>query len=161
MKINLQDSVSSRQDLKAVILEVRGYAKWYSQTAVKMRFSENSSYEQPLFSQAATSLINDWNKENPINQKSLDELVATLEEVESSAPSMTITLAAPPPGSLKKSLTLWCRENIEPNILVDFGFNSTMLGGMIVRFGSHVYDWSFRRQILSSLERFPEILRNV
>jgi hypothetical protein len=161
VKISLQDNVSSRQDLKAVIGDVRKYAQWYSQTSVKMRYSSNEAYELPTISKAATGIINAWNAEDPISPKSLDELIAALEELEAKAPHMTITLAAPPPGSLKKQLLKWCRENISPNILVDFQFNSTMLGGMVVSLGSHVYDWSFKRQILAAREKFPEILRNV
>jgi hypothetical protein len=161
MKINLPNSVSSRQDLQAVILEIRKYAQWYSQTSVKMRFAHDLANELPPFSDAATSIINDWNKAEPINPKSIEELIATLEDFQATASHMTITLAAPATGSLKKVLLEWCRKNISPNMLVDFKFNSTMLGGMVVSFGSHVYDWSFKRQILGARDRFPEVLRNV
>jgi hypothetical protein len=161
VKVNLQDNLSSRQDLKAVILEIRSYAKWYNQTSVKMRVSGGGDYEQPQFTQAAKEIVMDWNKQNTINAKSLDDLIAELENALAGAPNITITLAAPPPGSLKKLLTQWCRQNIAPDILVDFAFNSTMLGGMVVRYGSHIYDFSFRMQILSSLQKFPEVLRNV
>lgn len=162
MKIKLPDSVSSTQDLKAVILEIRGYARWLSQASVKMKASGNNSYgEAPAVSEAAASLINDWTKDNQLSQKSVDELIATLEDFEATTPSMTITLAAPAPNSLKKALISWCRTNINPNILVNFKFNSTIGGGMVVACGSHIYDWSFKRQILAAREKFPEVLRNV
>jgi hypothetical protein len=32
---------------------------------------------------------------------------------------------------------------------------------MVVVHGSRIYDWSFRRQILATREKFPEVLRNV
>jgi hypothetical protein len=161
MKTNLPDNIYSRQDLKAVILEIRAYAKWYNETAIKMRVSGNNNFDLPQFSAEAKGLINEWNSQKPIDSKSLDELIDSLENLLASAPNISITLAAPPPGSLKKIITKWCRDNVAPNALVDFAFNSTMLGGMVVRVGSHVYDWSFRRQILSSLQKFPEALRNV
>lgn len=161
MKIKLQDNIASRQDLKEVVLDVRKYAQWYSQTSVKMKYGGNQNNELPPISAAATNIINEWNKEDPVNSKSLDELLIALEDFEAGAPHMTITLAAPASNSLKATLLKWCRENIAPNILVDFKFNSTMLGGMVVQYGSHVYDWSFRRQILASLDKFPEVLRNV
>jgi hypothetical protein len=160
-RINLPDNISSRQDLREVILEVRRYAKWYSQTAVKMQFSGKNAYEQPEFSPAANNVISEWNKTNPISSKSLDELIAELEDLAAKALHITITLGAPPPGSLKKALVKWCRANIAPVILVDFKFNSTILGGMVVQFKSHVYDWSIRRQLLAGREKFPETLRNV
>jgi hypothetical protein len=161
MIIILPDSVCSRQDLKSVVLEIRAYAKWYNQTSVKMRVSGDNNYEEPVFSPSAAAIIGEWNKQNPINPKSIDDLISELENMEAKAPIVSITLAAPPPGNLKKTITKWCRENVAPDVLVDFAFNSTMLGGMVVRVGSHVYDWSFRRQILSSLQKFPEVLRNV
>jgi F0F1-type ATP synthase delta subunit len=50
---------------------------------------------------------------------------------------------------------------VAPNMLVDFKFNSTMLGGMVVQYGSHIYDWSFRQRILDARDKFPEVLRSV
>jgi hypothetical protein len=161
MKLSLQDNIASRQDLKAVIQDVRKYAQWYSQTAVKMKYSGAQGYELPPVSTAAVSIINEWNKEDPVSPKSLEDLIIALQDFESAAPNMTITLAAPAPNSLKKELLKWCRENVAPNILVDFKFSSTMLGGMVVQYGSHIFDWSYRRQILASLQKFPEVLRSV
>jgi hypothetical protein len=161
VKINLQDNVASRQDLKAVVMDVRKYAQWYAQTTVKMKYSAAQSYELPVISPAATNIINEWNKEDPVSPKSLDELIMALDDFEASAPRMTITLAAPAPNSLKMTILKWCRENVAPNMLVDFKFNSTMLGGMVVQYGSHVYDWSFRQRILDARNKFPEVLRSV
>jgi hypothetical protein len=161
MKLNLQDSVASRQDLKALVLEIRKYAEWFSRTSVKMHFSADNSPAAPALSAAATSIIKAWDGDKPLTQKSLDDLIATLEDFENTAPHITITLGAAPPGEIKKLLVAWCRKNIDPGMLVDIRFNATLLGGMVVRYGSHVYDWSFRRQILAARETFPEILRRV
>jgi len=161
MALNLQNSIASRQDLKALILDVRTYATWYGQAAVKARLTNDNLAPLPNLSEAAIGLINTWNQQQPISQASLDALLAELEKYAATAAAITITLAAPAPGSVKQSLLAWCRANIAPNILVDFRFNSTLLGGMVVQYGSHVYDWSFRRQILANRDKFPEILRHV
>jgi hypothetical protein len=161
MKIKLPDSILSRQDLKGAILEIQRYASWFSQTTVKMRFSGNSSYEPPTVSAAASELINDWAKEQQLSKERLDELISTLTQLEAEAKYISITLAAPAPGSLKRTLITWCRQNIDKDILVDLKFNSTILGGMVVVYGSHIFDWSFKRQILAAREKFPEVLRNV
>lgn len=160
MKLQLHDDVISPQDLKAVILEVRQYAKWYSQYAVKARVGSSASDQPPAVSPAAAALIKDWANNQP-SQKSLDELLVALGKIETTSPRVTITLAAPAPGSLKKTLVEWCRHNIGANILVTFRFNSTLLGGLVVQHGSHIYDWSFRRQILAASDKFPEVLRHV
>jgi hypothetical protein len=66
MSLSLQNSIYSRQDLKAVILEVKRYASWYAQTARKMQVTKSNTFEEPQFDPIASSIINEWSKENPI-----------------------------------------------------------------------------------------------
>ena|SRR3989344_4450167 len=161
MKLELPDELSSRQDLKALVLEIRGYARWLNQSIVRKRVSGVQDQAAPFLSSATVELIKKSHSQQAISPKSLDELLAALEDYAATAPSITITLAAPPTRELKKSLIFWCRKNIKPNILVDFKFNSTMLGGMVVTYGSYTFDWSFKRQVLASKAKFPEILKHV
>jgi hypothetical protein len=149
------------QDLTSLTLEVREYARWFSQSSVKQRMHVGHISDAPALTPAATELIQQWSAQKPLSQQRLDELIATLEGFKATAPSMTITLAAPAPGDLKQTLVGWCRQNISPDTLVTFKFNATILGGMVVHYGSHVFDWSFRRQILAARAKFPEILRRV
>lgn len=161
MKLKLPNSVSSPQDLKALELEVRDYARWFSHHAIKKQVNVKDGSDQPSLSPAAKELLGAWAAKKPMSQQSLGELSAVLKDFGDAAPTMTITLAAPPPGSLKAVLVAWCRENIAPDVLVTFQFNATLLGGMVVRSGSRIFDWSFRRQILAAREHFPEVLRRV
>lgn len=162
MKLKLPNSVSSEQDLAALILEIHDYAKWYSHTSIKQRVQNQHEVDQPpTLSAAATDVLHSWGENQPLNQTLLNELITTLENFKNTAPTMTITLAAPAPGDLKQTLVNWCRSNISPSMLVTFKFNSTILGGMVVHYGSRVFDWSFRRQILAGRAKFPEILRRV
>jgi F0F1-type ATP synthase delta subunit len=87
-----------------------------------------------------------------------------LEELETllkTAPRATITLAAMPSEGMKRELSLWMRQNVESTLLLDFGYNSALMGGMVIRIGSRIYDWSFRRQILASAGEFTKELRRV
>lgn len=165
MKLKLEESISSPEDLKAVILEIQSYARWYSHNAIKKRLGvkmrRKTTAEAPVLSPETSNIIRDWSSENTLTQSSFDQLLKTLETYARTAPQLTITLAAPPSNGLKKTLVGWCRENISPDMLVNFQFNSVLLGGMVVRSGSHVFDWSFRRQILETRQRFPEVLRHV
>jgi hypothetical protein len=161
MKLRLENSVSSPQDLNALIGEVRGYARWFAHNAIKERMKVKRTGPQPVLSPATTTLLGEWGRRVPLSQKGLDELLTTLEEFAATAPQLTITLAAPPTSGLKKTLVAWCRENIAPNVLINFQFNATLLGGMVVRYGSRIFDWSFRRQILETRQNFPEVLRRV
>lgn len=161
MSISLQNNILSVQDLKSAILEIRSYTRWFSQESVKKRFSKTEQSQGPVISESATGTILQWHQDKEVSQESLDQLIESLEEYARTAHSITITLAAPASVNLKKDLANWCRQNIKPDILVDFKFNSTMLGGMSLKYGSHIFDWSFKRQILENRQKFPEILRNV
>lgn len=155
MKLKLPASVASSQDLTALLLEMREYAMWAAHEAIKKRV--NPKHISPAYelSPAGKDLL----REAPSDD--VDGLIKTLEGYAASAPSITFTLADTPPGSLKTQLVSWCRENIAPDVLVTFRYNSTLLGGMVVRYGSRVFDWSFKRQIFASRTKFPEVLRRV
>jgi hypothetical protein len=161
MKFNLQPNLSSRQDFQAAVLDIKKYAQWYSQASIKQQVSGGQLAQQPGVSQAAADLINQWQAGQHAGSQNLDELIAELEDFAAKAPFVTITLAAPAPSKLKAELVSWFRRNVRPDLLVDFNFNATMLGGMVVRYGSRVADLSFKRQILASRGKFPEVLRNV
>lgn len=155
MKLKLPSSVASQQDLGALEREVREYARWFAHEAIKKRSGVKHASEPPALSTGAKELV------RGAEQAQLEEIIETLKTYATGAPSITITLAAPPPNSLKTTLIAWCRENIAPNILVNFRFNSALLGGMVVHSGSRVFDWSFRRQVLENRDKFPEVLRRV
>lgn len=161
MKLKLPGSVASSQDLTALLIEIREYARWFAHESIKKRVDVKNSSQSPIMSSGAMELLREWKAKQQIDQKSLDLLIATLEEYDKNAPSITITLATTPTSSLKTSLVTWCRENVAPDILVAFRFNATILGGMVVGYGSHVFDWSFRRQLLENRKLFPEVLRRV
>lgn len=161
MKLRLPDSVSSLQDLTSLQLEMREYARWFAHDAMKKRVNVKHASEPPTLSPAANDMLRSWSDKKALTQQSLDELIKTLDTYKHNASTLTITLAAPPTSDIKKTLVAWCRDNIAPDVLVSFQFNSTLLGGMVVRYGSRVFDWSFRRQILAARNNFPEVLRRV
>jgi hypothetical protein len=161
MKLKLPDDISSMQDLTALILEFHEYGRWLSHMAIKQRVDAKHVADTPNISPAATELLHSWGAKKSLDQQDLDELVTMLEKAKATASTLTITLSAPPTNDIKKTLVTWCRQNIAPNVLVTFQFNRTLLGGMVVRYGSRIFDWSFRRQILAARDRFPEVLRNV
>lgn len=161
MKFKLDESVSSLQDLRGLVMEIHEYQRWFSHNAIKKQVHVRTTTKPPELTPAAKAVLREWCAGKELTVKSLDELIKTLEDYGRKAPSITITLAALPSAGLKKTLVGWCRENVSPNIMVDFQFNSTLLGGLVVRSGSHVFDWSFRRQILAERNKFPEVLRRV
>ena len=161
MNFSLPDKVASSQDLMALILDVKEYARWYDHESIKKQANVASEAKEFQPSPICAEILRDWCKTEPISKQRLDELIMTLETYQKKAPSMTITLAAPASRGLKTQLVSWCRTNIAPGMLVTFDFNATLLGGMVVRFGSHVHDWSIRRAVIENKAKLPEVLRRV
>ena len=161
MKLKLPDTVSSPQDLAALIREVQEYTRWFAHEAIKKRVHAKSTTPAPVMTAAAAELVREWAGKKPLSRQSLEALIGTLEHYLKTAPTLTVTLAAPAPKTVKQSIVGWCRDHIAPDVLVNVQFNATILGGMVVRHGSHVFDWSFRRQILDNRDKFPEVLRRV
>ena len=161
MKIKLDENISSVHDLQALILELKDYAKWYSHDSMRKLIKSSHGSDAPILSEAARVMIHEFSDKNLSTRSAIDQLIMNLEHVARTAPQMTITLAAPPTHGIKKQLVAWCRDNLSHSILINFEFRSGLLGGMVVRSGSHIYDWSFRRQILEAGPKFPEVLRNV
>ena len=161
MKLKLPDSIASPQDVSALLLEVKEYSQWFSHELIKVESNIKHVSKSPELSTGAKTLFEEMFSKKSIDKGSLDDLVDILSKYSNDAPIMTITLAAPVPNSVKETLVAWCRNNLAKNTLVNFQFNTSLLGGMVVRFGSHIFDWSFRRQILGNKNNFPKVLRNV
>lgn len=161
MKVRLPNSIFSIQDLSSLTLEIRDYAKWFAHNAIKQRVHAKNVTPPPPLSDAALELVRSAGSNKLLNQKALDVLIENLETAKQHAPTVSITLAAPATPDVKKILVGACREHIAPDALVSFKFNSGLCGGMVLHYGSRVFDWSFRRQILENRAKFPEVLRRV
>lgn len=161
MKLKLPESISSPQDLTAVLLELQEYGRWYAHESIKHHMNAKHKSDPPTMSPATEQLLQSVGSKSSLSQQDILSLIQTLKEYQATAPTITFTLAAPATSGIKSTLVRWCRDNIAPNILVNFQFNATILGGMVVRYKSRIYDWSFRRKILDGRDKFPEVLRNV
>ena len=162
MSSPLPEGIWSPEDLSELLADLHRYAEWLSTYQVKQRVAgQTVSMAPPPLSVRAITCLQQLQEKQELTQAGVEALVDELQKFQSRALVINFTLAGPPSNGLKKRLILWCRQSIAPEILVSFQFNSTILGGMIVRYGSHIYDWSFRRQILAKRGSFAEILRNV
>lgn len=97
----------------------------------------------------------------PDDLSSLEELIKQLEDLRVAAPMVHLTLAAMPNRTLIRQLTVWFRDQIHPNTLLTFVMRRDVGGGVIVRAGSSIYDFSFRGQILRHKDRISEIFASV
>lgn len=161
MKYRLPNSIASSQDLTALILEIKDYAKWFEHESIKLHVNVKHVSKSPELSPSATELIHELSQKKSMNQANLDEMIDMLKEYSLKSPTVTVTLASIPTNNIKKIIVNWFRDNISPNALIDFRFNATILGGIVVHVGSKILDMSFRRQILANKSIIPEVLRRV
>lgn len=161
MTLTIPDSISSREDLAAVIQEIRTYANWLQQHSIAKRVGATGRSDKPELSAAAVAIMTNLAGDAPLDASLVDTLITALDVLHRSAESITITLAAPVTSDVRAQLVAWMRNNIAPNVFVTFSFNSTLLGGMVVRCGSRIFDWSFRRQIMNERHTIGEVLRHV
>ena len=148
MKFALPSTVASPQDLSDLILDIREYSKWYSHNAIKKDSSKKT--DNPDISNMAKEMLRQYSESHDLNASGISDLIDELESFKSNAPVISVTLAAVPPGDLKRDIVEWSRSNLNPNTLVKFQFNATILGGIVVKCGSRIFDWSFRSKIMSS-----------
>ena len=161
MSLKLPPTISSPSDLAALILDIHTYATWYGQFSNAQKIGVSFRESQPELSETTALLLRDWVASSPLSSTSLDELITELERISQHAPTITITLVAPAPAEVKKTLVAWCRHNLHPDMLVSLRFNATIIGGMVVRSRSHISDWSWKRSIMNNRHRFAEVLNRV
>ena len=157
----LPRTVTTPSELTALILDIRTYSKWFSQYEIATKTNSHYSIGQPEISATAAEFIRGYAQTNPLTAARLGEIIDSLEQIQTHAPTVTITLAAAANHEVRQTIVQWCREHLDANILIHFRFNATILGGMVVRAGSHIYDWSFRRAIMENRGRLPEVMHRV
>lgn len=160
--IKLPDDICTPTDLTALVLEIREYSQWYEHEYIKRRAGSASPVSnQPVLSITTAGFLRSISQNGSLQPTQLEVLLGELEHHKQQAPTIAITLAAPATEPVKKTLTAWCRKELSPDILVSFEFNRGLLGGMVVRYGSHVHDWSLRRQLMTTKTSFAEVLARV
>jgi hypothetical protein len=115
------------------------------------RRSDHGGALEPAVSSELRSII------DSASGQSAEQLLSELEQLLKNAPSVHIITAAKPNITLKQQITAWFRTQIHPNTLLTFAQRRDLGGGVIVRAGSRIYDFSFKRKILDNKHRITEI----
>lgn len=162
MKIKLPASIVSAQDLTLVIREIQEYTAWATHETIKHKTgTKKPMTAQPELSPAALQIVNEWGRAQGSSADSYRQLTEALERDLRTASTITITLAGPAPQHVKENIVSWCRTTLSDKVLVTFQYNRTLLGGMVVRAGSKIFDWSLHRQLMNHGREFTEVLKNV
>lgn len=156
--MTLPDTIYSPDQVSAAILELNTYQAALHDAMVRSQGGQNISLPEPggLLSDLFSAL-----NIRPDNGSMIEAVTKDLSQILTKSPVVHITLAAAPTHAIKKQLTAWFRTEINPSLLITFAVRSDLGGGIVLRAGSKVYDFSFKRQLLANKQRIAEIAQSV
>jgi hypothetical protein len=157
--IQLPTDLYSPDQLGAVILELRSYLSLLRDTSVRAHLAQAEA-GAPHASALLLGVLRSTNIELT-DQLKIEKALKELEVIRSKAPAAHLMMAALPNRDLKRKLIDWFRTEIHPYMLLTFATRTDIGGGVVIQAGSHIYNYSFRQQILSHKGRISEIFNSV
>jgi hypothetical protein len=158
--VRLPLDLYSPEQLSAIIIELRSHISSLRDAAARAKAS-HTEVAAPAHTSALLLGVLRESGVDPTEQPATEKLLKELEAIRDKAPAVHLMMAALPNRELKRKLTDWFRTEIHPYSLLTFATRADIGGGVIVQAGSHVYNWSFREQILSHKSRISEIYNSV
>lgn len=146
--MTLPADLHSPDQLSELVMELRSYIDALRDTAVKNRSGASaglppmSTLLKQLFENATTTP---------------EDLLRELETMLKHSPVAHVILPAPAGKELRHQLIVWFRTEVHPQTLLTFTERRDIGGGVIVRAGSNIYDFSFKRLIVDNKHRLTEI----
>lgn len=160
MNLRLPVDLYSPDQLSAVILELHDYVGTLRDMAVRSKSKTAKREEEPHVSALLLGALH--GAEIKLGDaKAAEQLLGALKLVRDKAPVVHVTLAALPNRTLKRQLTVWFRTQVHQHILMTFAMRSDIGGGIVVRAGSHVYDFSLKYILVENKHRISEIFAGV
>jgi len=158
--VHLPVDLYSPEQLGAIIIELRSYIATLRDATVRAK-TAHTQVDAPPHASALLLGAMHGGSVKPTDAPALEKLLKELEAIRDKAPAVHLMMAALPNRDLKRKLTEWFRDKIHPYTLLTFATRADIGGGMVIQAGSHVYDYSFRQQILSHKSRISEIFNSV
>jgi hypothetical protein len=147
--MNLPYDIHSPDQISALTMELRHYID--AQRDASRRSDHGAGGTHHTVSAGLNSLLEASG--GATGQQLLDEMEALLKN----APTVHLITAIQPGHQLKLQITQWFRTNVHEHTLLTFAERRDLGGGIVVRSGSRIYDFSFKRKILDNKHRISEI----
>ncbi len=158
--LHLPLDLYSPEQLSAIIIELRAHISAVRDAAVRAKAVHDDTPAPVHTSALLTATLHEAGIK-PTDQAATEKLLKQLEAIRDKAPAVHLMLASLPNRDFKRKLTDWFRSEIHPYSLLTFATRADIGGGIIVQAGSHIYNYSFREQILSHKNRISEIYNSV
>ena len=157
--LRLPVDLYSPEQLGAIIIELRSHSGGLRDAAVRARATKQEA--APIHTSALLMAAYREAGVSPTDQPNTEKLLKQLEAIRDRAPAVHLMMAALPNRDFKRKLVEWFRAEIHPYALLTFATRADIGGGIIIQAGSHIYNYSFREQILSHKNRISEIYHSV
>lgn len=158
MAFELPPAVYSPQLLESVIYDLETYLEWYRESSVKKRVGAKPQ-EEPTHSAETVLVIQTYMDGKTPTLEGLQALLGELRAVK--LPEIHLTLAAMPNHAQREALVMWFRRNVSPHVLLSFVADRNLGGGLVVRTPNHVFDFTWKQQLLGRREKLAEIIKRV
>ncbi len=161
MSVRMPNDLYSPDQLSAIILELRSYLAQLHDGAVRAK-TAHTPMEAPATHLSALLMgVMHGTGITTTDSAEAEKLLKGLEAIRDKAPAVHLMMAALPNRTLKRQLTAWFRAEVHPYTLMTFAVRMDIGGGVVMQAGSHIYDFSFRQQILGNKQRISEIFAGV
>lgn len=154
----LPAAVYSPQILESVIYDVQVYLDWARQNQIRRKVGTDPKSE-PNHSDETVLVIEAWLNGQPPTLESIEQLLQHLRALK--LPQVHITLAALPNRSQRETLVKWFRTNTTSHLLVSFVADRNLGGGIVVRTPNHVFDYTWKQELVAARDKLAGIVRRV
>lgn len=158
--IRLPIDLYSPDQLSAIIIELRTYIGSLRDATVRAK-AAHGEVGEPMHLSALLLGAFTGAGIKTTDQDGAEKLLLQLQAIRDKAPAVHLMMAALPNRQLKRKLTEWFRAQIHPYAMLTFATRTDIGGGIVVQAGSHIYDYSFRQQLLGNKHRISEIFKRV
>lgn len=91
-------------------------------------------------------------KINLNNRQEAKDFLAKMKKSLADLPTVSLTLALAPSQALGKRLASWLGEFVAPNAILDITVDKAILGGVLISFRGHYYDFSLKKKLEKKLK---------
>lgn len=162
LKLTLPITIYSPQAINTIIDEVDNYTAFVRERMITKRAGLKPLKARTIaLSEELTSFLQlNFTDKDP----NLDELMATnnwLKGLLQTNYLVTVTSAAVLQTPERKWLVEWFRNNTHPLVLINFNVNPSLIGGLVVRTRSKIFDMSFVSKLTHAKQSLVKIIAHV
>lgn len=142
----LTDDIITNLDVGRILRELEKLDDNLHQAKLR---EENDTQSPPKTTEMLNGLA-EANKLSLSNSSERKQLIDELKELKTKGKKIHISFAIEPSPQVIRKITLWLRENIQKNLMLEVGIQPTISVGCVVRTTNKVFDLSLRNRFRNS-----------